>query len=430
MKRAIEYLWYIVITTAIWGTTLGGISVPGLGTMSPYRILIIILIGMIISVKLRNKSKIKKSNLILLTISLVLLVYNLFFVLDSNNDPINMIQKLLNYAFGIMLIIIGKIVVVDKKIFIRTIKILIINLLVISIWGIYESFTGNYVFPVNERTGLRLNTFGLYSPVVCFFNTNGFATFYAIMIPWIYSISIFKNKLLTITFKFGIVILSVVLSVLAGARAACMLILAFILLRIIWGLRDRKKAIFAILVVISIIIACGTIWKEQTDVILNEIFSINSEDNSTNIRITIMKNGIRELEKSKYIGIGMGNFENKMKDYNNTQGVFSSHNLIVELLVENGIVLFLVILITFLNMFRKLVEKYTEQNMLGKSVMINVLFLIIAFPILTSINSTTYAYMPMWIMVMLFSVIANNNILTQTHEEENVKNDEDEEFNN
>lgn len=410
MKKIIEYLWYIVITTAIWGTSIGGINVGVLGTMSPFRIIIILLTMMVIIKEVKNHEKIEKSNIILILISFLVLGYNLFFVIN-NNEYINLLQKILNYAYGLLLLILGKKIVKEDEIFKNTIKVIAINFIVICIWGLYESFTGNYIFSVNERTGLKLNSFGLYPPVVAFFNTNGLATFLIMMLPCIYSEPIFKRNITSTIFRFGIVIISLILLLLAGARAACMILLAFIFMRVLWKMKDKKKIALCIAIVGCVILASLTIWKIQTDILINEIFSISNNDNSTSIRINLIKNGLLELEKSNFLGIGMGNFEIKMQKYNNTDGIINAHNLLLEMLVENGIIVFSIIVFAFFNMILKIIKKYKQQDYKHKDFMINIIFLILTFPLSTSINSTTYAFMPMWIMITIFTIIANNHIL-------------------
>lgn len=128
-------------------------------------------------------------------------------------------------------------------------------------------------------------------------------------------------------------------------------------------------------------------------------------DKSSGIRLALLKNSMQMLTESKGLGIGLGNAELRMAKYGNTGGLTNVHCFIMEVLLEFGIFAFLPLLVlVFLILKALLAGLYAAAKSRQRELAAGILFLlftILAYPLLSTANSSSWGLVAMWLYVAL-----------------------------
>lgn len=126
---------------------------------------------------------------------------------------------------------------------------------------------------------------------------------------------------------------------------------------------------------------------------------------SDNVRLALLKNSWKMLVESKGLGIGAGNAELRMADFDNTGGKVNIHCFIMEVLLEFGVSALLPLLVLFIMIFRTLILRLYEAVKARRreplSDILFLLFTIAAFPLLSTANSSSWGLAAMWLYVAL-----------------------------
>ena len=141
---------------------------------------------------------------------------------------------------------------------------------------------------------------------------------------------------------------------------------------------------------------------------------IASRGESDAVRVNLLLNGLDMLNKSNWLGIGVGNAEPQMREYSNARGILSLHCFVAELFVEYGIfaiIPFMGLLITLLIHWINLLRKSFLRR--DRKLFANTLFQLvtaITFPLASSANSSSWGIMAMWgYLAYLLVDISNKN---------------------
>lgn len=413
MKKTLEILLYITIFCALLGPNLIGINIPMIGSLTPYRFISIILTVLLIYYFIKTNKKIKlTSNVyIIMIIFFVFILQNLIMII-INENPYEAIAKIINLLFSILIIFLIYNISTNDRILENIIKTIYVFYIVAVIASLYEIYTGNYFFEVAELS-LRKNSLNLYYPIGMFYNTNGMACFLAIMFPLIYDKIIIKNSWLNFIANNVLLVVSIFICLAAECRLALIYFVMFIIYNIFFKLLKSEKGfkvrkIFFIIGIFCVVIFCFIYFNVQIKLLNEQILSVNNkEDTSINIRMNLVIDGLDMLAKSKLVGIGTGNFETEILNYDNVGNITNAHNFIIEMLTENGMIIFVLCAILYIKIILNIYKKVkNETNAINKNFMLNLLFTVITFPIYSSINSSSYAYMPLWIIIAIWIIFA------------------------
>ena len=413
MKKTLEILLYITIFCALLGPNLIGINIPMIGSLTPYRFISIILTVLLIYYFIKTNKKIKlTSNVyIIMIIFFVFILQNLIMII-INENPYEAIAKIINLLFSILIIFLIYNISTNDRISENIIKTIYIFYIVAVITSLYEIYTGNYFFEV-AGLSVRKNSLNLYHPIGMFYNTNGMACFLSIMFPLIYDKRIFKKDWLNFIVSNVLLVVSIFICLAADCRLALIYFVMFIIYNIFFKLlKDKKKVkakkFFSIIGIFCVMIFCFTHFYGQIEILREQILSVNNkEDASINIRSNLIIDGLDMVAKSGFMGIGTGNFETKILNYDNVGNIRNAHNFIIEIFTENGIIIFTLCAILYIKIILNIYHKVkNETNTINKRFMLNLLFTVITFPIYSSINSSSYAYMPLWIIIAIWIIFA------------------------
>ena len=154
--------------------------------------------------------------------------------------------------------------------------------------------------------------------------------------------------------------------------------------------------------------------SEPTEPVSDGSHGIASREESDAIRVNLLLNGYDMLNKSNWLGIGVGNAEPRMREYSNVKGILSLHCFVAELFVEYGIfaiIPFAALLITlFINWIALLRKSFLCRD---RRLFANTLFQLvtaITFPLASSANSSSWGIMAMWgYLAYLLVDISNKN---------------------
>ena len=313
-------------------------------------------------------------------------------------------------------------------------KVLTVVFIIEMIIGLLESFT-SFQMPIsryskwasifskvpqeNFEYGASSLFFQRSPPTGFHWDTNDLALVMLLILPFF----IINNK--TITKIIGI---STIITIIAMASSRSVFIgLISIFLFYFFVI---KKKVTTILVVLgfAVLVFIGTITLQTSEnprfselansfgVITLYLTGQIDVDNSIKWRLELARNGIDELIKSKGLGVGGGGSVAIQEKTGGVAGRFTSmHNFWVEILVEGGILFFILfstwyisIMINLYKIARNIKNQLSDQS-------IGILLSMIGFiPGALAASSTIY-FFPMWIMLGLsISIINLNNSLTHS----------------
>ncbi len=341
-------IWYIIVFVTIWGQNLPGIFIAGI-KLFPVRIISIIFFIYSIIDRLRNKNTfIKKEDLFLI---LFFLIGCLTFVWTEDRNTTG--TALVVYFTSIVVLYIYKKYAFSEE----NIKIIseafYVNTIVICVLGLYESFTGKYLYISYEYYLRDMNFLGLYYPKTIFFNTNDLTVFLLCCLP--ITLICIEGKKSGKFLKLLIMGLSFSVIILTGSRTGMIDIVLFIVLDLLYSEYIKKGTLKTILLIIIFsLIAILTIGFFPIEVLDKYNNNTNFFDNSDR---TIIWNNIFELSKnSGFMGIGPG----MVGVLNN----LPAHNLFLEIFCEFGIIGFFCFIMFLVGIFPKF--KYVKSKIFVK----------------------------------------------------------------
>lgn len=398
MKRI---FWICFVTCSIWGSRLPGITIPFIGTLYPLRIFIL-LSPFFILLNYYHKwascyIKIKKNTYYFFGVILLYGILTLFWTINISAA----ITSLIVYITSFLVVIICIYLIKDEKDIIFIAKAYTLNVILICVIGIYESFTGNYIFnyTVYEHYTRTFNIIGLYRPLVFFNNINNLATFIVVSIPICFIA--FENSRFKSIKRLFIFTLCTTVVFLIGSRAAILGSCLFVILFLFNKLRLKKIVSYMallLIIIFSLLLFVASPYFESF------ILSIKDE-----ARILIWINTLKVSADYFFMGVGPGNsyYMNLLNQYEDISGVYAVHNYLLELLVEFGVVgasCFIMWIVNLILGIRRNIKCAT----MSIKYMLNMFFIFIVLFILLSICSASMSGMYfIWLNFGIGLVIIN-----------------------
>jgi teichuronic acid biosynthesis protein TuaE len=95
-----------------------------------------------------------------------------------------------------------------------------------------------------------------------------------------------------------------------------------------------------------------------------QVMSVSPDEKSTAIRIKLTEDGLAFLQQSHYLGIGAGNFLYGMEEsqFFPDTGAASPHDLWLEILVDYGVVMFLLYLVFYIGLIWNLFKAFSKSG--------------------------------------------------------------------
>lgn len=201
-----------------------------------------------------------------------------------------------------------------------------------------------------------------HTPTGFRWNPNDLAVTMLIVLPFFL---FYRKRVVALTGTF----LSLVIILFTGSRGALIglfvMSCAFVFLYL-----NRKQKIRTIAVAtvgLLILFAASPLLKTQypvkyreisttTDALNKYLFTDHEHVNDTSsitIRQNLVSNGLRELKNTYGLGVGAGNSVRVQMENDNTHGVYSMHNFWIEILVEAGILFFILWCVWYFLLMRK-----------------------------------------------------------------------------
>lgn len=397
ISTVIKILLYVEVIVGFTGIMFLSINM-GSFEIFPYRI-ILILVWLIFITQLTLKNGIIKFSHIKIKLYLFFIGLWFFYALLSTVWALDKIHAIradifLFIGFSIIFFMVYYFTDFDdiKKLYYLWLVILICLLPI----GLWENLTGNHLIVSGLIGAPIINRF---MPTTVFDNSNDFATYLAISLPFVISFIRYSKSIFYRMAGDVILLVSLYLLLETYSRANYIAVILEFIFVFIFLLKKISKLKFLILaLVLSIIIF--KMFPVQTQKITNTIIiqlrSINSpwslKYGSTGVRINLIKNSLIFLQKTFGFGVGAGNAEYWMAHFSvyNTENILNPHNWWIEILVNYGIFIFVGYIIFYIKLFQKIYKScfYLRNNNNEKMLCETILIALVGFPI-ASISSSS-----------------------------------------
>lgn len=295
-------------------------------------------------------------------------------------------------------LIFGTLIILSMGLFIDSVKkidtmykIYGMTIVLSSVLAWYESLSGNYFNPSGV---MQYNLQGVAT--VGFYNPNDYSLLLIVNMPlflyWIKEYRIFYKVM-----AWFVIITTFYVAYVNETRSVVVVFFAFTL----YFLFDviRKKGILFFLSILSLGLVVIVV---NIDIILNTfgwIKSIDTDDASLNVRMSLMQSAL-DVFKDNIFGVGSGNAEIYMS------GMGNIHNLWIELLVNYGLLIFILLLLFWsVNIYK--LFKFRKYNKYS----ITLLLMALIFIPTATISSSAFQFNIFW---FLMGLMVSVNYITTT----------------
>jgi teichuronic acid biosynthesis protein TuaE len=246
---------------------------------------------------------------------------------------------------------------------INALKILEVISFLFGCMAIYEIFTGNYFF-IDARNLIFYNmrsegvsTIGLRIPITVFANPNNYSLFLLFSIFSSFGLSKIKKAKTGRVISLIITLFFVFLLVSTQSRSAFIgLVLGILAYILILFQRVSARNIWRYIFVASAVLICIGPWLAQSSDWFGGLLFVDfGRVGSDMVRLNLIKNGFEFLIKTFFLGVGLGNIEYYMANFQiyPTGSITNIHNWWMEIFVSSGIFVFMAYVIIYLkNLFR------------------------------------------------------------------------------
>lgn len=364
----VKILVYISIITSMIGSASIFALDLGLVQLSLFRVSILLLfLYMAINIIIINK-KIKlnnhKANSYSIKFMFIWIIYA-FFSLAWIKDYNAWIKSIFFLSIGLMGFLVYSKYLKSKFDVLLAFRLILIMAVIHNLIGWYEVFTGNYMF-------LSINSIAQYTrlsfPVSTFGNTNDFATF-MLFCFWITYICLINTKnFIFKTIHIFLMISSVFLLITTTSRANLLGFILSIIVFIVLCIRNKKNrnVLFVLFCLSFLIVLLNPEIIKNIFISINKSlnFDFSSLDGSDHVRINLIKNGLFFLISTLGFGVGAGNIEHWMsyEAIYNTGGVLNIHNWWLEILVNYGLIIFIMYLTFYVKLFKSVYRKFKHSR--------------------------------------------------------------------
>jgi len=453
----IAILWQATVFSAFWGNCLFPIDTT-FGRLFLFRFMVVLLSFILIwkyfSQRVNPFKHFSKKQIPLLVFIGVYLTYGIFSCFIAI-DTVYTIRKLVNVFFSCGFLVLFLLIVNNKQTFTYTLANCTINLLFIEILSIYEIIARTGLFD-SAYDGL-VSQLGMGIPILSFGNTNNLSSAIMLIFPFcIYllfsqlenSSGLRRIVLKAITFIIGIFAIFIIFN--AGARLVIISAILFFAILLVFTAVKKRSLLFIPIILLLFLLFLNfvthaggfdkaavmlkskeskvSITKAMVDlstvVGTTEEYVVKSAETgektfnasaSGGVRANLIISGLKISRDSYYLGVGLGNAEQLLKEKKYSvpryfrgeyMEILNFHNYAICLLAEFGIFIALPAIsfaILFLGtVFRRLQRKKEYEYQLLYSM---VLASIVMFPILSSVPSDALALYPMWIVIGIWGYL-------------------------
>lgn len=381
---------YLSIITSLIGANQLAINFAGF-QLSPFRITILITLALLIMELLIGTRKIpitiKKPNKYSIHFMMVWLLYALF-SLAWVKDYTGWLKSIYFLALGMICIILFNTYFKDKIDIINSFKLVSFVSIFHNMVGWIEVVTGTYRFVTLEKAFYFAK--GNY-PVSVFGNPNDFATFMLFSIFITYTSYMTTNSIIMKNIYRINMVSSFTLLLLSGSRANILGLFLGMLIFIFLSIKNKKtRRTVGVLIIIGI--ATLIVFPDSVYLIRNELdFSSTDIVGSDNVRINLIKNGVVFLFNTFLFGTGSGNSEFWMQNYSvfSTGGIYNLHNWWIEILVNYGLIIFILYVLFYVKLFKSMLSKFKNSDTFnGKILSLSIITCMSGY-ILGSISSSS-----------------------------------------
>ena len=400
-------LLYLIYFTGFFGAAFFSVNL-GLFTLFPYRFFLLSLVfvfflkTLLVQKIVLNYSHIK------------IYIYFLFFWLlysiismtwaASKGDAIRDITFLL---MSFLLIFFSIYYFLEKNDFINLYNIWLVVLCVLILVGFWERMTGSHLSVSKLFSETR--PWVRYNPTGTFHNTNDYATYIALSIPFVLAVFRYIRKKYIRIFCIVVFFASFYLIVQTGSRANIIAVLFEFLFIFIFLININKKIKFLIsflilIIIFSVMFPMGNVYQLYTDTVteLNSlVHQLKLMEGSMGVRVNLIKNGLYFLYSTAGFGVGAGNAEYYMEHFSqyNTGGILNPHNWWLEILVNYGVIIFFGYISFYIGIIMNLLKIF-QKNILKIEKMICEALLVsmVGFFVASMSSSSILAFKPQWLL--------------------------------
>ncbi len=348
---------------------------------------------------------------------LVWLLYA-FFTLGWVNDYGLWIRSVYFIGSGFLCVVIFNRYLRNKFDIIKAFQLVGIMIIFHNLIGWYEVITGDYWF-------LQLDRMASYSsrsiPVSMFNNANDYATFmlFSVFITYICAINtksiIFKLIYITT------IISSVSLLVMTGSRSNVLGLIFAVAVFVRFSFhnkRTRRTLSMILLLGFMVILFRPEYLSNLVNIIDQNIYFGFFEQSGTDfVRINLIKNGLLFLVTTFGFGTGAGNIEYWMGNYGTfyTGSILNIHNWWMEILVDYGLIIFIMYLIFYIKLFLSNYRKFKRaENKTDMSISLGIMCCMAGFvigSISSSSNISSEWLWTFWAIAITYQGIEADDIL-------------------
>ncbi|SCJ97191.1 Lipid A core-O-antigen ligase and related enzymes [uncultured Eubacterium sp.] len=272
-------------------------------------------------------------------------------------------------------------------------KSMLVAMIFHNLIGYFEIFTGRYLFLENQIFLKFYDSTGIRHPISTMSNENDFACLMILSVTVCYiCLHIFVEKRWK-TISFFTLISSAGLIIIGESRG-CILGLAVIIVFYIILQNNIKRKIIMNAVFVLVVISAYLVISD------NSFITSDSSYFNDITRMNLIKNSIQGTIDSCGFGVGAGQSAHYMNSHNaiyNTGGIISVHNWWFQILLEYGILFFLIYVYLYIdityNLFKLYKKDYNSEN---EAISKGFLGFLIVFIILSVVPSSLIGCEFMW----------------------------------
>ena len=468
LDRLLLTCWYLTVFSAPFGDCLLRIALPIGGHFFLFRGMILLTCFVYLLYLLRRREnplcglfKPERRSVIL---AVCMLVYGLVSVLWASSVGA-WFSKLFTMCQMFAMTFLFLKLCRDSKVMRNTMWIMGITVLITALGGLAELWHGPYFdTPYRDYSYVFFDK-AFYAPIFTYYNPNGLSVYLLFTLEclvlymahnWNTPTSV-QNKRLLWAFAAGMC-LTLFLSCADAGRLSILSIPVILLGLAVWLLLRYKKGllVFAALALTLSFVYVGENYlqvkyqAEQTAIEIRQLFekpgqptpeqpvpddptpppqeknphgtlytltpsakdtaAYESLSQSDGVRVTLLKDSVQMICESHGLGIGLSNVEPRLREMDNTGGLYSVHCFVMEVLAEFGIFALIPLLAVGLSILRALwLEFYAALRARDKKRMampLLLFFTAIAYAPLSTANSSSWGIQAMWFylaMLLLYS---------------------------
>jgi teichuronic acid biosynthesis protein TuaE len=401
-----ENTFYLFIISAFFGPAILSYSI-GPFSLFPFRILFPLMAAVFLFLYFKDSiftwNRIHTKKILLLFVFWIIYAFvSLLWVKSISQGVMDLIFLMM----GIGIIFFMVFLTTRKKHFHYLYTLWILSFVIILGIGVI-----NHLFKIHLPISRIYSANPIYSyiPTSVFVNENDFASFISLSVFFILSgILYFKNILLRIAGVLLILVSMYMLEV-TSSRAN---ILAVLIGLGFWFLFLTKTRLKIKLFFWSTLVAgiVSVLFFDKVEALFNAVFQMVSslivtsgtDETSTDIRINLLKNSMIFLLNTFGFGVGTGNSDFFMKNYAEypTGNIVNVHNWWIEILVNYGVVIFILYCLFYLYLLKELYvinKNITEQSVL-KLFSVALLLAMVVFPLSSVSPSSQIALNYFWVL--------------------------------